>query len=68
MKRGDVFYHRYWLADNRTPLRCIVTAVRQGWVYWKQEGERKAKLCFRVEQSDKYVMPNGEVSGCPPTK
>jgi hypothetical protein len=58
MKRGDTFLHRYWLAEDRTPLRCIVTAVRNGVVYWKQVGERKAKMCFDLSNANKYVMPN----------
>ena len=60
MKRGDVFLHRHWLDADRAPLRCTVTVVRQGWVFWKQEGERKAYLRFRVEDADKYVLPNTE--------
>ena len=61
MKRGDTFLHRRWLAEDRTPLRCIVTAVRSGVVYWKQEGERKANMCFDLAQADEYVMPNEQV-------
>lgn len=56
MKRGDVFLHRHWLDADRSPLRCTVTVVRQGWVFWKLDGERKAYHRFRVEDADKYVL------------
>lgn len=58
MKRGDTFQHRYWLDENYKPLTCIVTAVRHGVVYWKQSGERKAKLCFNLAQADRYMKPD----------
>jgi len=62
MKRGDTFLHQHWIAGDRTPLRCIVTSVREGWVYWKQEGERKAKkMRFELAKADKYVMQDNSV-------
>lgn len=56
MKRGDTFIHRYWLDANNKPLKCEVTKVSQGVVYWKQLGERKAKHYFDEAQAAKYVM------------
>lgn len=34
-KRGMEFIHAVWLDDLNKPLRCRVTAVRGGGVYWK---------------------------------
>jgi hypothetical protein len=34
-KVGRAFLHRYWLTADHAPLRCRITAVRQGMVYWK---------------------------------
>jgi hypothetical protein len=58
MKRGDKFIHRRWLDENNQPLKCEVTRVARGLVYWKAEGERKAKHYFRLEEADKYVRPS----------
>ena len=58
MKKGDVFFHRRFIGLDSKPLRCVVTAVRQGRVYWKQESERKAYHFFRLSQADDYVLPN----------
>jgi hypothetical protein len=55
MKRGDKFIHAKWLDDKNQPLRCEVTRVAKGLVYWKAEGERKAKHFFSAEESTKYV-------------
>lgn len=55
MKRGDKFIHAKWLDENNAPLHCEVTRVAFGVVYWKAEGERKARHCFPVEQVNKYV-------------
>lgn len=55
MKRGDKFIHARFLDDKNQPLRCEVTRVALGLVYWKAEGERKAKYFFRLEDAAKYV-------------
>lgn len=55
LKRGDVFIHQKWLDENYQPCRCVVTAVRQGVVYWKQEGEKKAKMYFSEDLAYRYV-------------
>jgi len=56
MKRGDKFIHARFLDEKNQPLRCEVTRVAKGLVYWKAEGERKAKYYFSLEEKDKYVM------------
>lgn len=55
MKRGDKFIHARWLDENNQPVLCVVTKVAQGVIYWKQEGERKAKHYFGEDQVTKYV-------------
>jgi hypothetical protein len=55
MKPGTKFLHARWLDTNNQPLLCIVTKVANGIVYWKQEGERKAKSCFGTDEIVKYV-------------
>lgn len=55
MKRGDKFIHAKWLNENNQPLRCEVTKVAQGVVYWKVEGERRARQFFPLEDVSKYV-------------
>jgi hypothetical protein len=61
MKRGDIFTHKRWLDAQHKPLRCVVTRVALGVVYWQAEGERKAHHYFRIEQADRYVMPDHAV-------
>ena len=56
LKRGDVFYHRHWVDGDKRPLRCIVTAVNRGRVYWKQGGERKARMHFDLSQAETYAI------------
>lgn len=55
MKRGTKFIHKNWLDDKNQPLRCEVTRVARGLVYWKGEGERKAKWFFSLDEASKYV-------------
>lgn len=55
MKRGDKFIHAKWLDDKNQPLVCEVTRVAQGVVYWKVEGERKARHYFPLERASEYV-------------
>lgn len=55
MKRGDKFIHAKWLDEKNQPLVCEVTKVARGLVYWKGEGERKAKYFFALEETTKYV-------------
>lgn len=55
MKRGTKFIHARWLDTENKPLVCEVTRVANGIVYWKQEGQRKAKTCFGLDEVSKYV-------------
>lgn len=42
-KIGTTFLHAKWLeSDYRTPLTCIVTAIRSGCIYYKSPGAKKA--------------------------
>jgi hypothetical protein len=56
MKKNDVFVHRKWLSDAKHPMRCIVTAIRCGWVYWRADGDAKARDCFPLALSRGYVL------------
>ena len=71
MKRGDTFTHavvQERLADGSwRPARCTVTRVAQGRVYYKLEGERKAKTCFSVDDVHKFwLRDDGRPYGSPP--
>ena len=55
LKRGDKFTHAKWLDEHNKPLRCEVTRVAHGVIYWKGEGERKAKFYFKIEHADQYI-------------
>lgn len=55
MKRGDKFFHKRWIDLDGKPIKCIVTAVRKGKVYWKTESEKKAYLFFFETDKDDYV-------------
>ena len=65
LKRGTKFLHASWLdGETNQPVLCEVTRVAQGVVYWKHEGQRKARWYFPVEQASKYV---GKVISTSPT-
>lgn len=42
-KIGLRFLHRHYLNADNSPMRFTVTAVRQGVVYYRADGESKAK-------------------------
>jgi hypothetical protein len=76
MKRGDTFTHaivQERLADGSwRPARCTVTRVAQGLVYYKLEGERKAKSRFSVDDVYRFCRrddgrPYGSPPAMPPT-
>lgn len=58
MKRGDKFIHARWLDENNQPLRCEVTRVARGLVYWKAEGEIRARQYFPLSEAERYVKDN----------
>lgn len=52
-KLGMEFVHASWLDGSSNPLRCRVTAVRTGMVYWKAlypDGSVGRGMCCDVEQ------------------
>lgn len=57
MKAGDVFLHSRFLADDlKSKLRCRVTAVRRGRVYWRDDDEgTKGQMWFPLDEAEKYV-------------
>lgn len=56
MKRGTKFIHARWMDERHQPLVCEVTAVRDGYVYWRDAGSaRGAKHCFPVEEAGTSV-------------
>lgn len=56
MKRGDTFTHSHWLTIDHRQLRCVVTAVRLGIVYWRPVSGGGA-MSFPIEQAARYVQP-----------
>lgn len=57
MKRGDLFTHAHWLDANHRPLRCRVTRVADGVVYWKPIDGGKS-MYFPITESARYVKPD----------
>lgn len=55
MKRGDKFTHARWLDKSNQPLQCVVTAVRNGVVYWRAHDGIKSRQWFPIEDAAKYV-------------
>lgn len=55
MKKGDKFIHKVWLDGNNIPLKCIITCVRDGYVYWKREGGVKSEMKFLEKDAHKSV-------------
>lgn len=64
LARGTRFLHSRVLNSQYQPQECVVTAVRQGVVYWRCADSKKAKDYFPVEQSSRYVKQL--VSAAPP--
>jgi hypothetical protein len=76
VKRGDTFTHaivQERLEDGSwRPAQCTVTRVAQGLVYYKLEGERKAKTCFSIDDVHKFCLrddgrPYGSATTAAPT-
>jgi hypothetical protein len=52
-KKGLEFVHANWLDEQKNPLRCRVTAVRRGVVYWKgvyEDGSLGGCTCCDADQ------------------
>lgn len=56
LKRGTVFLHKNWLdPDDKTkPMRCVVTRVGSGGVFWRPEGGG-GPMWFTSDHVDRYV-------------
>ena len=54
-KRGTRFVHTYWTDTNNAPLSAIVTAVRQGLIYYRLEGQSKARQFVAMDEWPKIV-------------
>jgi hypothetical protein len=59
MNRGDTFTHATVQEHTETgewrAARCTVTRVALGVVWYKLDGEHKAKSYFAIEDAHKYV-------------
>ena len=60
VRRGQIFKHRKWLDPEQSdrPLECVVTAVREGTVYYRAryvDGQLGKPACFPVEQWDRWA-------------
>ena len=60
-KPGTLFTHAIWRDENGNKLRCVVTAVRRGLVYWRRIDGKKARDYFPV--SDWYKRTDQTLSG-----
>jgi hypothetical protein len=47
---GQRFMHKYWTGPDGKPLAYQVTAIRNGVVYIRADGERKAKETVALER------------------
>jgi len=57
-KRGLEFIHAAWLDEQKNPLHCRVTAVRQGVVYWRgvyRDGSVGGCMCCNTNQFSSRV-------------
>lgn len=69
LKRGSTFLHRFWLdvskAPAREPLRCRVTKVSGGSVYWRADYGKHddgtewlgSPMRFQLDDASRYVRP-----------
>jgi len=61
LRRGSEFLHAHWFnPDTGKPLRCRVTQIRDGGVYWREieaDGttSRAPAYFFTFEQAERYV-------------
>lgn len=53
---GLQFSHRRVVDSNGKPAAYVVTAIRQGTVWFKQPDERKAKECCPIESWDRICL------------
>lgn len=67
LKIGDRFSHKRILDPSRLPeqipLICVVTAIRYGCIFWKEDGACGASAFFPVSESGRWVK---EILKSPP--
>lgn len=51
---GDRFTHAHYTTEDRTPLECRVTAVREGRVHWRPS-DGGPPMHFGVAATSRYV-------------
>jgi len=56
MKTGDTFTHRHWLDVHNRPLKCRITKIAKGTVYYRPINGGKAMYCDMTELA-KYIRP-----------
>ncbi len=52
-KRGMEFLHATWLDNKNQPMRCRITALRKGVIYWRpvaEDGSLGSPMYFDAEQ------------------
>lgn len=57
LKPGETFTHAHWLDEQNQPLRCIVTAVRHGVIYYKPVSGGTS-FYFPIEEAARYTRPD----------
>lgn len=50
IRKGIIFTHAHWRDESGNRLRCIVTCVRAGLVYYRRTDSKKARDYFPVSQ------------------
>ena len=54
MKQGQIFIHTKWLDEDYKPLRCCITKISRGCVYWRPVSGG-APMYFAIENADQYM-------------
>ena len=80
MTKGQIFLHKRWLdaqfMPQRIPLRCIVTRIAQGVIYYRplygahDDGTPwlGAPSYFPISDAHKYILPStSPAQNVPPT-
>ncbi len=52
---GTIFLHAKWLGEDNAPLRCRVTKVALGAVYWVSDDGSKKPYYFDLKDASKWV-------------
>ena len=54
MKRGDIFIHKFWLNEKNEPLKCRVTKIQHGVIFYRPVDGGKPAY-FPIEQAARYI-------------